>query len=260
MRISSWGAVLAAVVGIGCLGPSNAGFAAAATVSIQGSRGFSDDLIKPHQVKIEALTGHKLSLMANTTVQGLLAVLKGEADLAMISAPLDSMVALLKKSRPDLPFHLLREFRVAEVRLAYPVNPANPVRSVSLAKLKQILNGQIGNWRELGGPDLPIHVVSLPDGGGAKRVTEEMLLGGQRMTPRSEIIVKSGLEIVQTVAQDRGALGFAGASRVNASRLPELQTKVLITQAYGFVSLNEPTDAMRAVIAATRSVVFDEEP
>jgi phosphate transport system substrate-binding protein len=140
------------------------------------------------------------------------------------------------------------------------VNPANPVRSVSLAKLKQILNGQIGNWRELGGPDLPIHVVSLPDGGGAKRVTEEMLLGGQRMTPRSEIIVKSGLEIVQTVAQDRGALGFAAASRVNASRLPELQTKVLITQTYGFVSLNEPTDAMRAVIAATRSVVFDEEP
>jgi hypothetical protein len=47
---------------------------------------------------------------------------------------------------------------------------------------------------------------------------------------------------------------------VNASRLPELQTKVLITQTYGFVSLNEPTDAMRAVIAATRSVVFDEEP
>ena len=118
MRNSSLCAVLAAVVGIGCLGASNSGFAAAQTVSIQGSRGFSDDLIKPHQVKIEALTGHKLSLMANTTVQGLLAVLKGEADLAMISAPLDSMVALLKKSRPDLPFHLLREFRVAEVRVA----------------------------------------------------------------------------------------------------------------------------------------------
>src|SRR5258708_34706852 len=209
MRISSWGAVLAAVVGIGCLGPSNAGFAAAATVSINRSRMFCDALITTHQVKIEALTGHKLSLMANTTVQGLLAVLKGEADLAMISAPLDSMVALLKKSRPDLPFHLLREFRVAEVRLAYPVNPANPVRSVSLAKLKQILNGQIGNWRELGGPDLPIHVVSLPDGGGAKRVTEEMLLGGQRMTPRSQIIVRSGLEIFHTLAQDRGALGVA---------------------------------------------------
>ena len=259
MRISSWGAVLAAV-GIGCLGPSNAGFAAAATVSIQGSRGFSDDLITPHQVKIEALTGHKLSLMANTTVQGLLAVLKGEADLAMISAPLDSMVALLKKSRPDLPFHLLREFRVAEVRVAYPVNPANPVRSVSLAKLKQILNGQISNWRELGGPDLPIHVVSLPDGGGAKRVTEEMLLGGQRMTPRSEIIVKSGLEIIQTVAQDRGALGFAGASRVNASRLPELQTKVLITQTYGGGSGSSPKGCRPVTTWRTRSVVFDEEP
>src|SRR5258708_6985209 len=239
MRNSSWGAVLAAVVGIGCLGPSDGGFAAAVTVSIQGSRGFSDDLIKPHQVKIEALTGHKLSLLANTTVQGLLAVLKGEADLAMISAPLDSMVALLKKSRPDLPFHLLREFRVAEVRLAYPVNPANPVRSVSLAKLKQILNGQIGNWRELGGPDLPIHLVSLPYRGGAKGVTGAVLLGGQRMTPRSEIIVNSALEAIQTVAQDRGAMGFAGARRESDNRAPALQPEGVLAQTYVLVSLND---------------------
>jgi hypothetical protein len=42
--------------------------------------------------------------------------------------------------------------------------------------------------------------------------------------------------------------------------LPELQTKVLIAQSYNLISLNEPTEAMRAVIAATRSVVFDEEP
>ena len=35
---------------------------------------------------------------------------------------------------------------------------------------------------------------------------------------------------------------------------------VLIAQSYNLISLNEPTEAMRAVIAATRSVVFDEEP
>ena len=260
MKNSSWGAVFAAVVGVGCLGALNGGSAAAETLSIQGSSGFSHEVMEPYQQRIEALTGHKLSLTANTSGEGLLALLKGEADLAMIWAPLDSMVAVLRKSTPDLPFDRLREFRVARSWVAYSVNPGNPVRSVSVAKLKQILSGKIDNWRELGGPDLPIHVVSLRNGGGSKRTTEETLFGGACITPRAEIIVETAQEVVQTVVQDRGALGICRASLVKLYRLPELRTGVSIGQSYSLVSLNEPTAAMRAVIAATRSVVFDDRP
>src|SRR5712691_8725015 len=150
MKKLSWSAVLATVVGIGCLGALNDGAASAQTLYLQGSSGFSNEVLEPYQARIEALTGHKLSVTANTSDRGLLALLKGDADLAMISASLESMVALLRESRPDLPFHRLREFHVAEARVAYPVNPDNPVRSVSLAELKQVLSGKIGNWRELG--------------------------------------------------------------------------------------------------------------
>src|SRR5712672_2929425 len=151
-------------------------------------------------------------------------------------------------------------FAKVEARVAFPVNPGNPVRSVSLVKLKQILSGQIDNWRTIGGPDLAIHVVALRDGGGTRRTAEARLLDGQSMTPHSANFVESAEEVVQAVAHDRGALGISEASLVNLRRLPELQTKVLIAQSYNLVSLNDPTDAMRAVIAATRSVVFDEEP
>jgi phosphate transport system substrate-binding protein len=260
MKNAAWRAALVTAVGIGCLGALSVGSVAAETLHIQGAAGFADDVIRPYQQKIETQTGYKLSLTANTSGEGLLALLKGEADLAMISAPLEDMVALLRKLRPDSPFHLLHEFHIGEARVAYPVNPENPVRSLSLAKLKQILSGQIDNWRTIGGPDLPIHVVSLRDGGGSKRTTEAMLLDGQSMTPRSPILVASALDVVQAVEGDRGAFGISEAGLVNLHRLPELQTKVLITQSYNLVSLNEPTDAMRAVIAATRNVVFEEEP
>jgi phosphate transport system substrate-binding protein len=260
MNNSSWCAAFAAMVGIACLGAFGAGSASAETLSIQGSPGFAEEVMNPYRDRIETLTGHKLILTANATGAGLLALLQGETDLAMISGPLDSAIALLRKSRPDLPLGLLREFRVAKSRVAYPVNPGNPVRSVSLAKLKQILSGQIGNWRELGGPDLPIDVVSLRNGGGSKRTTRETLFGTERMTPRSDVIVESDQEVVQTVAQGRGALGICRASLVTLHRLPELHTKVSIERSFSFVSLNEPTPAMRAVIAATRSVAFDQEP
>jgi phosphate transport system substrate-binding protein len=259
MKFSSWCAVSATVVGIGCLGALSDGSASAETLKIRGSAGLAAEVIGRYQDRIEELTGHKLNVIANSVDLGLLALLTGEADLAMISAPLDRIVASLRKSRPDLPFHLLREFHVAQGRVAFLVNPDNPVRSVSLAKLTQILSGQIGNWRELGGPDLPIHVISLR-GGGMKRTIEEALLDGQRMTPRSEIIVEIAQEVAQTVAQDRGAMGFAPPRLATLYNLPELKTKALVTQSYSFVTLNKPTDAMRAVIAATRSIVFEEEP
>jgi len=248
------------MVGVGYLGALNDGSASAETLYIQGSSGFSDEVIGPYQARIETQAGMKLSVTANTSGQGLLALLKGEADLAMISASLESMVALLRDSRPDLPFHLLHEFRVVGARVAYPVNPGNPVRSVSLAILKLILSGQIDNWRELGGLDLPIHVVSLRDGGGTKRTTEATLFGGQRITPRSEIVVESAEEVIQTVAQDRGALGITQARLVKLHRLPELQTNVSIERSHSLVSLNEPTDAMRAVIAAIGHIVFEYDP
>jgi len=260
VKNSSRGAVLAAVVGIGCLSALNGGSAAAETLSIQGAAGFSNDIMGPYQRRIEAQTGHKLSITANTSGEGVLALLKGEADLAMISAPLEEMVPLLRKLKPDSPFHLLHEFHIGESRVVYAVNSDNPVRSVSLAKLTQILNGQIDNWQTLGGPDLSIHVVSLRDGGGARRTTEATLLDGQSITPRSPIFVERAEEVVQTIERDRGALGISEASLVNLHRLPELHTKVIIAQSYNLVSLNEPTKAMRAVITATRSAVYEEEP
>jgi len=177
----------------------------------------------------------------------------------MVSAPLASVIAPLRKARPDLPFGLLQEFRITESRVAFPVNPDNPVQSVSLAKLKQILSGQIDNWRLLGGPDLPIHIVALGDGRGTKHTTEAFLLDGRSITA-SAIKVRNSEEVAQIVKQDRGALGICRTSVVALHHLPELQTKVQIAQSYNLVSLNTPTNAMRAVIAATRSLVFEEEP
>jgi len=260
MKNSLWRAVLGTVIGIGYFFILTDGPARAETLIIQGSSGFFNEMLEPYQARIEALTGHKLSVTANTSDLGLLALLKGEADLAMISASLESMIALLRESKPDLPFHLLREFHVAEARVAYPVNPGNPVRSVSLKKLRQVLSGKIDNWQDLGGPDLPIHVVSLRDGGGTKRMTEVLLLEGQHITPRFATIVKSAQEVVRTVAQERGALGITQARLVKRHRLPELQPTGLIKRWHSLVSLNEPTDAMAVVIAAIRRTVFDDEP
>ncbi|CAO0833502.1 Substrate-binding domain-containing protein OS=Streptomyces microflavus OX=1919 GN=HUT09_15695 PE=4 SV=1 [Streptomyces microflavus] len=54
----------------------------------------------------------------------------------------------------------LRETRVAVSLFSLVVNDRVPVRDLSLADIRRVYAGEIRNWRELGGPDLEILLVS----------------------------------------------------------------------------------------------------
>jgi phosphate transport system substrate-binding protein len=244
---------------VGCFGMAD-GSASAETLRIQGSLVFANQVLVPYQEKIEHVTSHRLNVASSNPSIGILALFEGEADLAMVGAPIGEVVAFLRDTRPDLPFDRLRSFFVSQSRVAFPVNPNNPVRRVPLAKLRQVLTGQIDNWRELGGPDLPIRVVSVTDGGGTRLTTQEILLGGQPIAASSETRVANLDDVAKAIAEDRGALGIAQAALVKRHGLPELNTETFVGQPLYFVSLDEPTNAMRDVIAATRRVNFDDNP
>src|SRR3954463_11250109 len=92
VKISLRRAVSVAAAAIGCLGPLWADTALAETLSIHGSAGFANEVMTPYRDKIESLTGHKLNVTIDTAGGGLLALLKVEADLAMVSAPLSSIL------------------------------------------------------------------------------------------------------------------------------------------------------------------------
>jgi len=255
--VSRYAVVTAALIMAG--GAWSARSASAETLSVQGAGDFVEDVLAPYQAGIERMTGHKLNVVTSSSLRGLRALFDGKADLAMISGPLAHMVPLLRETRPDLPYHRLHEFRIAAARIAYPVNPEVRVRAMTMTKLKMILNGEISNWRELGGRDVPVTVVLTRDGG-TRRTTEAVLFDGQPMKPRHEIVVDGSRDVIKAVAETRGALGITQARLVSRYRLPEIQTRVLIERPQSFVCLGEPTEAMRAVIAAARGLVYEEEP
>ena len=234
--------------------------ASAETLRIQGSIGFAKQVLVPYQEKIEHETSLRLNVVTCRAGLALLALFAGEADLAMVSAQPEEVVALLKKTRPDLPFNRLHSFFVFQGRIAFAVNPNNPVRRVPLAKLRQVLTGQINNWQDLGGPDLPIRVISVADGSGTRLTTQEVLLGGEPIAASSETRVANSDDVVKAVAEDRGALGITQAVQVRRHGLPELTAGRFVAQPLYLVSLDEPTSAMREVIAATRHVNFDDNP
>lgn len=243
------GAAVAAIAGA-ALQP-----AFAETLSLHGSSTFYSQLMQPLQGSIEAKSGHKLMVVSNKSSLGVLALFERRADLAMISASLESQIAAVKRTHPSYEYDKLKNFPVMHIRASFAINPKNPVRDVSLDQVRKILRGEITNWKALGGTDTPIRVIIVRAGGGVPTTVEAELLDGKPITATEHsIYVQSGAHVMAVVGQEPGALGLAQLGLVQKHKLPELKTDRTVDQQLNLVSLGEPTAAMRAVIKATQEI------
>src|SRR5664280_2632978 len=219
---------------------------------LQGSTTFTTGVAQPSAVAVEAQTGHHLEIIPNKSNLGLLALFEHKADLAMISTTLEREVEILRRSEPGLPLQRLKAFEIARTRAALVVHPDNPVRRARLQDIGKILSGEISNWKQLGGPDLPIRIVAVREGGGALASVESRLLDGAHISARDVIRVQVGTQTVKVVAQEPGALGITLLAIVKSSSAVELVTDEPIEQVLNLVSLDDPSPNAVAAIEAFR--------
>jgi phosphate transport system substrate-binding protein len=227
--------------------------AAAQPIVVHGSTTFNRRVMEPHQAEIEAASGQRLTVIPNKSTPGLVALFEGRAQMTMISAPLEGEIGELQKVLPGCACQRLKAFEIMTTRVAIGVHPSNPVREATLDTLKKVLRGEITNWRELGGPDLPIRV-GLAAGGGIVAVVEAELLDGQRPDLKNILWVNTPVQLVQVMEQEPGVLGFAQLPLVRQRGLPEIATDRPLQTTLNLVTLDEPTPAMRAVIEAARRI------
>ena len=231
--------------------------ARAETLIIQGSSTASTALLTPNQAAIESLSGQSLKIVSIRTDIGLLRLLSRQSEFAVISAPLKQSIASLRNAGADLPYDKLMSFPIGQVRVAFAVNPSNPVRKVDMRSIRRVLSGEIKNWKQLGGDDEVIRVTYVQAGGGVTLSVANDLFGGRPLMPANPIRVAFDMQVIRVVEQEPRALGIAQLSLVQAHQLPELMTDRAIEQELSLVTLGEPSQAQRAVIDAVRKVAAD---
>ena len=242
--------ILAALVA----GAAGTGVAHSGNIVLQGSTTFATGIAQPHARAVEAQTGHRLEIIPNKSSLGLLALLEQKAELAMISTTLEREVEILRRSDAGLPFQRLQAFEIARTRAALVIHPDNPVRAARLHDIAKILTGEFSNWKQLGGPDLPIRVVAVREGGGVLASVEARLLGAAHIAAPDAIRVQVGTQIVKVVAQEPGAIGITQLAIVKSSSAVELVTDEPIEQILSLVSLDDPSPAASATIEAFRRI------
>jgi ABC-type phosphate transport system substrate-binding protein len=247
----------AALAVLSMLGIAAGPATAADVLTIQGSSTFSTNILTPNEAAIEAISGQSIKIVGIRSDIGLLRLLARQAEFAVISTSLQHAIDALRPNNPDMPYEQLMAFPVSQVRVAFAVHPDNPIRKASMRQIRQVLSGQTTNWKQLGGPDLPIRVTYVQAGGGVTLCVAGQLLGGRQFTPANAIRVAFGSQVVKVVEQEPRALGIAQLGLVQEHQLPELTTDQVVEQELSLVTLGEPTPEQQAVINAVRKVVSD---
>ncbi|OWT33046.1 phosphate-binding protein [Methanobrevibacter sp. 87.7] len=109
----------------------------------------------------------------------------------------------------------LTEINLGQDGVVVAVNNKNSVSSLSKDQLKQIFQGKITNWNQVGGSDGKINVIRREDGSGTLDVFQKLVMGDDKI--KSDAVIQSSTEAVkQSVKQDPNAIGFISYAHMSS--------------------------------------------
>lgn len=191
MMVVCWAAVMAGGCGRG-----------RESVTMAGSTAFQPFAEKLAETYMAAHPDVTITVQGGGSALGIQAAQSGAAQIGMadlVSLPVEA--------------NGLKSVVVARDGIAMVTHPSNPVKSVTVDQVRAVFNGQIRNWKELGGEDRAISVVSREAGSGTRSSFEKIIRDVKLLN--DAIIQDSNGTIRETVANDPGAIGYLSHGLLN---------------------------------------------
>jgi phosphate transport system substrate-binding protein len=152
----------------------------------------------------------KISLSGGGSSNGIKAILDGTADIGNASRFIKSKEIKLASTKGIYPV----PHRIAMDCIVPVVHSQNSVMDLSTSQLKEIYLGKIKNWKEVGGKDLKIVVISRDTSSGTFEVWEKLVMEKERVIPGALTVPSNG-GLVQAVSTTPGAIGYIALGYVN---------------------------------------------
>ncbi len=100
--------------------------------------------------------------------------------------------------------------------IAVIVHPDNPVTQLSTEQLRNVYQGWMQNWRDVGGRNADIIVISREDGSGTRDEFESLIMGSRRTTLTAQI-APSSAAMVQSIARQPNSIGYVSMSYLDGT-------------------------------------------
>ncbi|MGL4485254.1 MAG: phosphate ABC transporter substrate-binding protein [Anaerovoracaceae bacterium] len=123
------------------------------------------------------------------------------------------------EEKADIP----KEYVIAKDGVVVITNSDVGVKDLKIEQIKEIFNGKIKNWKEVGGADKKITVVSREEGSGTRGAFTELTgvlekddAGNELDGTRADALVQASTgAVVETVATTPDSIGYASMEAVN---------------------------------------------
>ena len=177
----------------------------ASSITVSGSTSVGPLMEKEAEKFQEANSGMKVEINQLGSSAGIKDAINGTVQIGMSSRDLKDQ----EKAEG------LTEVEIAHDGIAIITNKANNVKSLTMSQVKDIYTGKITNWKELGGKDSEIVVVSREDGSGTRDAFQEIVgYTSEELTKNAQIGDGSG-NIKTTVAGNKNSIGYISLGYVD---------------------------------------------
>ena len=186
--------------------------AAQEEVIINGSTTVLPVMQKAGEAFMAANPGINLAISGGGSGNGIKALNEGLCDIAMASRDIKSSEVEQGRAKGVEPVRTA----VAVDALVPVVHPENPVGNLSVEQLRGIYAGSITNWKEVGGADSAIVVISRDTSSGTYEIWADIIMKKEKVAA-SALMQASNGAVAQAVAKNKKAVGYIGFGYLNGS-------------------------------------------
>ena len=175
---------------------------------LQLSQAWAEEFMKTHP-------GANISVTGGGSGVGITAITDGTCQIANSSRKIkDTEITAAKAKSVDPKEHIMAHDGIAII-----VNKANPVTKLTIDQLSDIFTGKTTNWKQVGGKDGEIVVLSRESSSGTHVYMKEEVLNkgdakGKAEYAKSVLFQPSTQAICDLVAQNEKAIGYVGLGYV----------------------------------------------
>lgn len=191
------------------------------SIQIKGSdtmvnlgQAWAEGYMKSHPDSFVAVTG-------GGSGTGIAALLNKTCDIAESSRSIKQKEIGQAKANGVNP----KEITVALDGLAVVVNPKNPIGKLTVDQIADIFTGKTTNWKDVGGENGPIVLLSREANSGTYVYFKEHVLrrGDEKRTEEfsdTALLLPSSQAIADEIAQNKNAIGYYGMGYISKTQKP----------------------------------------
>lgn len=165
---------------------------------------------------VEDRKSFSISVTGGGSGTGFASLINRTCNIAMSSRKIEEKESILAKNNNVNPIG----YKVGLDGLVVIVNKNNTVNGLTINELKDIFMGNITNWKDVGGEDKKIVILSRESNSGTHMFFKECVVRNNDINSNNEfsihsLMMSSSQAIYDEVLQNSNALGFVGMGFIN---------------------------------------------